>query len=60
VSGYVYKFDLVLSHEPANPDSCEKSASNPERCHMEVYNVPWEKTTEVQWDKVDCVGKPSE
>ena len=60
MAGSLYKFDLVLSHDAANPESCEKSSSNPESCHMEVYDVPWEKTTQVQWDKVDCAGKPSE
>merc|ERR1712106_184366 len=56
VAGYVYKFDLVLKHNSKNPETCEKSDSNPESCHMEVYEIPWQNETTVLWEKVGCAG----
>ena len=35
----LYKFDLVLRHE--NTGGCSKDDGEEERCHVEVYDVPW-------------------
>eukprot|EP00092_Neocalanus_flemingeri_P012836 GFUD01013830.1.p1 GENE.GFUD01013830.1~~GFUD01013830.1.p1 ORF type:complete len:129 (+),score=46.93 GFUD01013830.1:122-508(+) len=58
VAGYVYKFDLVLEHSLDNLDSCEESPTNPESCHVEVYEIPWQNVKTVSWDKVTCTGNP--
>ena len=58
VAGMLYKFDLVLEHNPENPEWCEKAATSPETCHMVVYDVSWLKKTGVKWDQVDCAGNP--
>jgi len=39
VAGMLYKFDLVLRHE--NTGGCSKDDGEEERCHVEVYDVPW-------------------
>ena len=39
VAGMLYKFDLVLRHE--NTGGCSKDNGEEERCHVEVYDVPW-------------------
>ena len=31
----------------------------PEVCHMVVWDKPWEKYREVQWDQVDCQPQPT-
>ena len=54
----LYKFDLVLEHNPENPEGCEKAATTPETCRMVVYDIPWQKKTTVEWDQVDCAGNP--
>jgi len=47
VSGFRYKFDLVMSGS-CGGDEIEK------RCSMDVYSVPWEQKTEIQWENVKC------
>jgi len=58
VAGYRYKFDLVLHHSEDNPAECQRSDETPEKCSMDVYEVPWRNVREVLWDNVDCVGRP--
>ena len=58
VAGYRYKFDLVLEHHKDNPEECETPTETPETCHMDIYEVPWRNLKEINWDHVDCVGRP--
>ena len=60
MAGNLYKFDLTLEHHKDNADTCEKAATEPETCHMEVYEVPWQKSISVVWENVDCAGKPKQ
>ena len=50
----LYKFDLVLKHKNDGGDSCGKDEGEEERCHMEVYDIPWLQQREVTWDKTNC------
>jgi len=58
VAGYRYKFELVLEHGSDNPEECERAEETPESCSLDVYEVPWRNLMEVQWDNVNCVGRP--
>jgi len=58
VSGFLYKFDLVLQHSEDNPPECARSDEVPETCSMVVHEVPWLHSIDVLWDNVDCVGRP--
>ena len=50
----LYKFDLVLNHKSEAGDTCSKDNGVQEKCHVEVYDVPWLEQREVSWDKTTC------
>ena len=55
VAGTLFKFDLVLKHEEyPGGESCSISDGEEERCHVQVYDVPWEQKREVNWDLTTC------
>jgi len=55
VAGKMYKFDLVLEHGDSRPEECQNpSDPRTEVCHMVIWDKPWEKYREVQWDQVEC------
>jgi len=45
VSGTLYKFDIVLKPECGGEERT---------CNLVVFDQPWTKTREVQWDDVTC------
>ena len=47
----VHKFDVVLKNGAENEEDC-KTGVEEERCHVEVYDVPWQKIREVH--KTTC------
>ena len=53
-AGMIYTFDLVLKHKNDDGDKCSRDNGEEERCHVEVYDVPWQQQREVTWDKTTC------
>ena len=53
VAGMLYKFDLVLQHKNEGDASCSKDDGEEERCHVEVYDVPWLQQREIT-DNTNC------
>jgi len=53
VAGTLYKFDLVLKHD-TETEGCSREGGQEERCHVQVYDVPWQQLREVTWDKTTC------
>ena len=49
----VHQFDVVLKNGAENEelDGC-RTGGEEERCHVEVYDVPWQKIREVH--KITC------
>ena len=47
VAGTLFKFDLVLMHKNEEADGCSRTGGEEERCHVEVYDVPWEQRREI-------------
>merc|ERR1712001_733900 len=56
VAGTLYKFDLVLKHKNGDGDQCSRGNGEEERCHVEVYDVPWQQTREVTGTRPPAPG----
>ena len=56
VAGFEYQFDIVLKHSKFLVQ-CQGGMGHGDRCHVVVYDVPWENKREVDWDKTNCSRK---
>ena len=54
VSGLLYRFDLVSTGVCGDTGVQGVGSGEGVSCHMEVYTVPWRRSTEVLWDKSTC------
>ena len=56
-----YMFDIVLKRKRTFM-ACQGGMGHGDRCHVEVYDVPWENKREILWDQTTCSRKnqPSE
>jgi len=54
VAGTLHTFELLVSHSPSNPASCNSPESGTEKCKLVVFEQVWTNTKEVDWNRSNC------